>query len=189
MREKILDTAFRHFVSFGYGRTSLSGIASELGKQKTAIYYYFKNKEDVFSSIVELDAANLFAELEKSLKSAGREDEILKKYISVRIFAMYNVASRYRLLQEELFVLLPQIEKSRSAYHSKEVALITSIVKSGIEKEIFRPMNEELTAKVIVNTLKGLEIPMFIQQVIKADATEIEALNKIIINGILNQPK
>jgi hypothetical protein len=45
-------------------------------------------------------------------------------------------------------------------------------------------MNEELAAKMIVNTLKGLEIPMFIHAEFNVSATEIDNLSNILLNGI-----
>jgi AcrR family transcriptional regulator len=184
VREQILDTAFRHFIHFGYSKTTLSGIAEELGKQKSAIYYYFKNKEDIFNSIVEVEAMNLFEELKKILRSKENEVTILKLYIATRIHAMYNVASKYKLLKQELFVLLPQIELARSNFHEKEVDMLAEILNNGMSKGVIRKADAQLMAKVIVNTLKGLEIPMFVKNEFKADASEIDELALMFLNGI-----
>ena len=184
MREQILDTAFRHFIRFGYSKTTLSGIAEELGKQKSAIYYYFKNKEDIFHSIVEVEAMNLLEELKKIFKPKGNEESMLKMYIATRIHAMYSVASKYKLLKDELFLLLPQIEKSRSGFHEKEIEMLTAVLNNGMDKGVIRKTDAVLMAKVIVNTLKGLEIPMFVKNEFKADASEIDELARMFLNGI-----
>ena len=52
-REAILDGAFRRFAHYGYRRTSLHDIAEESGLSRPALYYYFRNKEDVFRALVE----------------------------------------------------------------------------------------------------------------------------------------
>lgn len=184
MRELILNTAFKHFVQLGYARTTLSGIARELGKQKGALYYYFKNKEDIFVSIVSLEAENFCLEMEKILVSKDSEIAIIKKYITQRIRTMYSVAARYNLLKEELFVLLPMIEVTRQPFHAKEVQLLASVLKRGIENGTINEGNAEVTALVIVNCLKGLEIPMFVKQEFKVDAMEIEGIISMILNGI-----
>jgi AcrR family transcriptional regulator len=184
VREQILDTAFRHFIRYGYAKTTLSGIAEELGKQKTAIYYYFRNKVDIFNSIVELEAMNLLEELKKILTSGEDETKVLKTYVATRVYSMYNIASKYKLLKEELFMLLPQIENSRSIYHEKEVVLLGELLNKGMKKGVIRKADADLMSKVIVNTLKGLEIPMFVKNEFKADASEIDEMVTIFLKGI-----
>lgn len=186
VREQILDTAFRHFITHGYAKTTLSGIAEELGKQKTAIYYYFKNKEDIFNSIVQLEAMNLLEELKKILTSEEDVTKVLKSYVSARVYAMYNVSSKYKLLKEELFLLLPQIETSRSSYHEKEIVLLAELLNKGMKKGVIRTTDAGLMSKVIVNTLKGLEIPMFVKNEFKADAVEIDVMVSVFLKGITN---
>lgn len=184
MRERILDTAFRHFIRFGYSKTTLSGIAEEIGKQKSAIYYYYKNKEDIFNSIVGLEAARLFEDLEKIILSKEEELVVFQRYVASRVHSMYNVASRYKLLKEEIFFLLPQIEMARSVYHEREISLLEDFLNKGVSNHVFKKSDTHLMAKVIVNTLKGLEIPMFVKNEFKADAREIDILASIFMNGI-----
>ncbi len=52
-REKILMTALRLFARDGYEAVSVSTIAGELGMTKGALYKHYKNKRDIFASIVE----------------------------------------------------------------------------------------------------------------------------------------
>ena len=51
-KEKILLTALRLFARDGYEAVSVSDIAGELGITKGALYKHYKNKRDIFDSIV-----------------------------------------------------------------------------------------------------------------------------------------
>ena len=51
-KEKILLTALRLFARDGYEAVSVSAIAGELGMTKGALYKHYKNKRDIFDSIV-----------------------------------------------------------------------------------------------------------------------------------------
>ena len=51
--EKILMTALRLFARDGYEAVSVRTIAEELGMTKGALYRHYKNKRDIFNSIVE----------------------------------------------------------------------------------------------------------------------------------------
>lgn len=52
-REKILIAALHLFARDGYEAVSVSTIAGELGMTKGALYKHYKNKRDIFDSIVE----------------------------------------------------------------------------------------------------------------------------------------
>ncbi len=52
-KENILHTALRLFAMDGYEAVSVSDIAGELGMTKGALYKHYKNKRDIFDSIVE----------------------------------------------------------------------------------------------------------------------------------------
>lgn len=52
-KEKILKTALRLFAADGYEAVSVSMIAGELKITKGALYKHYKNKRDIFDSIVE----------------------------------------------------------------------------------------------------------------------------------------
>lgn len=52
-KENILLTALHLFAQDGYEAVSVSAIAGELGMTKGALYKHYKNKRDIYDSIVE----------------------------------------------------------------------------------------------------------------------------------------
>jgi AcrR family transcriptional regulator len=71
-KERILEIAGRFFVKHSYRGVSLGMIAERVGIRKASLYYYFKNKEDLY-----------FGSLEKILDELSIEiDEIVKQKIS-----------------------------------------------------------------------------------------------------------
>ncbi len=52
-KENILWTALRLFARNGYAAVSVSKIAGELGITKGALYKHYKNKQDIFDSIIQ----------------------------------------------------------------------------------------------------------------------------------------
>lgn len=51
-RENILTTALELFAKDGYEAVSVSMIAGKLGMTKGALYKHYKNKRDIFDSIL-----------------------------------------------------------------------------------------------------------------------------------------
>ncbi len=52
-RTRIQDVALELFTEQGYEATSLREIAERLGVTKAALYYHFKTKEDILTSLIE----------------------------------------------------------------------------------------------------------------------------------------
>lgn len=53
-KERILEAAIRLFCTKGYEATSVREIVEAAGVTKPVLYYYYKNKEDLFHAIVEV---------------------------------------------------------------------------------------------------------------------------------------
>jgi AcrR family transcriptional regulator len=60
-RTRIQDVALRLFNENGYEATSLREIADEIGVTKAALYYHFKTKEEIVTSLVDDRIAKLEA--------------------------------------------------------------------------------------------------------------------------------
>ena len=52
-KEQILMTSLKLFAKDGYEAVSVSDIAGKLGITKGALYKHYKNKRDIFDSIIE----------------------------------------------------------------------------------------------------------------------------------------
>lgn len=73
-RERILDAARELFVKEGYRSVSMRKIAGALGYSHGSIYYYFKDKADLFYAIVAEDFNFLIAKQTELLQNMERRD-------------------------------------------------------------------------------------------------------------------
>ena len=51
-KEKLIDSAKKEFLEKGYNKASLRKICADAGVTTGALYFFFKDKEDLFDSIV-----------------------------------------------------------------------------------------------------------------------------------------
>lgn len=58
-RTRIQDVALRMFIDNGYEATSLREIAEEVGVTKAALYYHFKTKDEIVTSLIDDRIATL----------------------------------------------------------------------------------------------------------------------------------
>ena len=52
-RQKLIESAKKEFLEKGYAKASLRSICADAGVTTGALYFFFENKEDLFSAIVD----------------------------------------------------------------------------------------------------------------------------------------
>ena len=146
-KENILHTALRLFARDGYEAASVSDIAGELGITKGALYRHYKNKRDIFDSIVErmyqIDA-------ERAKKHEVPEETFDRSPSAYRSTDMDKVTAfieaQFHFLTEDEFALNFRKMLILEQYRNPEIAeLYQKCLVSGpvsYIEDIFREMME-----------------------------------------------
>jgi AcrR family transcriptional regulator len=85
-REKIRLIALELFAEQGYDKTSLREIAEHLGVTKAALYYHFKSKEDIVTSLFEdvrQEVEDIIAWGELQPPTRATRQEIIRRYAAM----------------------------------------------------------------------------------------------------------
>lgn len=122
-KEKILITALHLFAENGYEAVSVSMIAGQLDITKGALYRHFKNKRDIFLSIVERMRDADRKRAEKYSMPEGTMEETAEAYrqTSLDIIADYTKA-QFRYWTEEEFPSDFRKLLTLEQYHDPEMA-------------------------------------------------------------------
>lgn len=62
--EKLIESALSLFAKKGYDAASIREIIEDAGVTRPVLYYYFKNKEDLFCHLVEINFERAYAEID-----------------------------------------------------------------------------------------------------------------------------
>ena len=118
-KEKILLTSLKLFAQDGYEAVSISKISGELGMAKSALYKHYKNKRDIFDSIINrMDELDYERAREYNMPD-GNMDEIIKGYrkISIDKIRIYTEVQFKHWTEEEfssLFRRMLTLEQYRN---------------------------------------------------------------------------
>jgi AcrR family transcriptional regulator len=186
VRGQIVEAARGVFGKYGYKKTTLDEIGHAARKGKTALYYYFKNKEDVFRAVVEKEAEELGATIFQAIDKENDPVDKLKLYFIVRTNTLLKVSNFYDAMKNELLDHLPFINKTRFEYDKLELEMVKLLLKDGVRQGKFEIPDVDSTAITLVTLLKGLEIPFFVQEKIDLE-NYINNLFQIICTGILKR--
>jgi AcrR family transcriptional regulator len=97
-RERIQSVALELFAEQGYDKTSLREIAERLDVTKAALYYHFKSKEDIVTSLVE----DYFGQIDQLVawgrtqpRTPASRAEVLRRYYAI----VAGAGEVFRMLQ------------------------------------------------------------------------------------------
>jgi AcrR family transcriptional regulator len=97
-RTRIQDVALALFTEQGYEATSLREIAEKLGVTKAALYYHFKTKDDIVTSLVEARLAamdDLIKWARDQERTPAARQEFIRRYSADLMRGRHHVMMRF----------------------------------------------------------------------------------------------
>lgn len=161
VRTAILDAGRDLFAKFGYKKTTMEDIALRLRKGKSSLYYYFKNKEEIFQAVIELESEMLESKLMEVVKSNAAPREKMSNYIIVRMETIRELENYQKAIRDGIYGVYDFLIQVKSNADKKEEEMLKDILDEGVIKEVFDMKNTRLGAVAISTSLRGLEMPLF----------------------------
>ena len=186
-KTKILSNSRALFEQYGYQKTTLTDIAKSVGKVKTAIYYYFSGKDEIFAELVQTEAEAFNKKLFSKVETANNSIDKLELYVTTRMELMQQLSERYNFLKLDFFELMPIVEENRSESDKKEIAYVTAILEEINKSKEAEILDVTFSAKMLINTLKGLEVQMYVTDQIVIPKKEKEQFKNFFLHGIINK--
>jgi AcrR family transcriptional regulator len=186
-KDAILNAASQVFGKYGYKKTTLDDITSVLNIGKTAIYYYFKNKEEIFREVIKKEAENLKDTLIEKVAFSETAIEKLTNYAFARMKFLKRIGNYYSALRFDLMEQLDFINESRKDFDKIEVMIVAQILEEGCKSGEFKVDNIADTSKTITLTLKSLEIPFFATTHESDYQSTLKALLNLFLHGLENK--
>jgi AcrR family transcriptional regulator len=124
-KENIMITALRLFARDGYEAVSVSRILGELGMAKSALYNHYKNKRDIFDSIVARMNQMDYERAKEYKMPEGTMEEMAEAYgqTSLEKIKTYSEAQFFHWTKEEFSSLFRKM-LTLEQYRSEEMATL-----------------------------------------------------------------
>jgi len=150
-KEEILKIASKEFAKYGYRGVVLDKIAKEANITKAAIYYHFKNKQDLYENVLIPKIEELVSKIKICNNQNPIEDlkcyistfaAIFKKYPCFASILAHEFVDGGRNLSENILKNLSQIFNT-----------LVNILNNGVEKKVFEIDNPFTIQLMIVSAL------------------------------------
>ena len=187
-KEIILNAARELFFQFGFSKTAMEDIATQSGLAKPTLYYYYDNKEAIFDEIVMEEANNFIDSLDKAI---AREKEIEEK-ITVFYRTIYKNLKKYAAELEKLPEALsahsphgkPVVRRIREMLMSR----LDILLETGINEGIFKITDKEICKSTLFFMTGFLNHEWMRSNPPKLQASIVETMISILINGLKRRP-
>lgn len=184
-KQQIIEAAGITFERYGFKKTTMDDIAFAAGKGKSSLYYYFKNKEEVFEAVVAHEAEVLVNEINSTIHSSSSAVDKLRNYVITRMKRFVQRGNLATALNDNFLATFSFIEKIRNNYHDFEVEMIAGIINEGIQKEEFKSVDAAFTAEAILTCMIGFEVPLLTKsQTIEDSVCKINSVINMFLYGI-----
>ena len=174
-KQKMLDIARKLFWKKGYNAASLRDIADAYGCKPANIYNFFKKKEDILYEMLLEEMEQIIAPI-----ACLEEDDIGDPEVQLRLFIESHLETTlsFRRSAKLLFdvgldQLPPRRRKAIIAMRDRYDRIIRRIIRKGVERNVFAPVNEKLAGFMIASMItrsrlwyhpgKGVSVPELVR--------------------------
>jgi len=153
-RQKILEVSEREFAKDGYAGAHLQRIASQVGVQKTALYYYFPSKEALYETVLVGMLQTFDQMVAEALGRSGTHAERLARLLDAMNDLLAERRNYAQILMRIFVDRVPLSTKEVTPYIERVVGSILSFAKEGMEAgEFVRCSSRHLFQTVLGSTV------------------------------------
>ena len=158
LRQQILSTAKILFIQQGYHGLSMRQIAEALGVSKAALYYHFRDKEELLLAILDSYLDQMETSLQKIRQEQVGARRQIRTLVELILFQPADQRAVIRLSSQEMAQLSqPARQAFDRAYHRKFLDPIRSIFQEGIQSGELRPVDPTVATWALL----GMMYPYF----------------------------
>ena len=148
-KNQILDAAKLLFNRQGYAKTSVDDISQAVGMRKSSLYYYFKNKEDIFMCSFRDDWESKFRLFETE---ANKENSPFKKilaYITQSLNYYEKVVIEHKIPVKALIETRNLYRSFVNKINRGGISFYVSAINEGINNGDFKDCEVEKVAEAL----------------------------------------
>jgi len=159
-REEILEAALSLFSSKGFHNVSMQDIANESEFGVGTLYHFFESKEQLFLELMKAGIEKIGQFLIPVLDSNQQEQEKLSEFIRVHVDMIEGNVEFIKLYisQYGMNTSVNPMLKDISNLKTTVAAKLESLIKAGIQKQIFRRVHPEIVALSLRATLEAFDL-------------------------------
>jgi AcrR family transcriptional regulator len=160
-REKevqIILAARKVFARYGYSKTTMEDISSEVEMGKASLYYYFPTKENLFQAAIKHEQDEFIKKADSLLQNHTSAGEKLKIYVEERLKFIQELVNlgtlSFNAVHDRHAIFLKMYE----SFAEREISIIKKIIREGQSGGEFISNVPKNYAELLMHLLLGLRL-------------------------------
>ncbi len=152
--ETILRAAAKIFAQSGYFNAKVSDVARSAGVADGTVYLYFKNKDDLLTSIFSWAMGEFLTRARAELAEIAHAKEKLLRFARLHFSLLEQERDIAIVFQIELRQSTKFMEQFSTTYLAEYLQMLREIIEQGQKSGVFRTaLNSKLIAKLLFGML------------------------------------
>jgi AcrR family transcriptional regulator len=164
IQQQILQAAQQLFQKHGYQKVTMDHVAKAVGKGRSSLYYYYKNKDEVFDAVMEAEISDIMAEITRVVEQAATVEEKLRAFGITKTKISRKRKTFFDALEsgmnaDEISQYTKKKQAIKKKFRKEEAILLNQVFTQGAKKgglSALDPKEQETIIFVFTSSLRGL---------------------------------
>ncbi|MCM3291580.1 TetR/AcrR family transcriptional regulator [Paenibacillus sp. MER 180] len=164
---RIIEVALNHFAEHGYEGASLANIAEQVGIKTPSIYAHFKNKDDLFVSIIRRAVQEEMGHLQRYIQTHREHPikDVLYGWIQ-QYEARYETSNQLKFLLRVMFfppvIMQERVMELVNAHLDQMERELMAVFKLGVERAEIDQLDMEMMTASYMCLVDGILVEMLL---------------------------
>lgn len=194
-KKEILKAASQCFAHYGYDKTTLEDIGKLVGLNKASLYYYYKNKDSIFSDVILFELEQFFITVLNKVSEKDNCKNKISAYLNERLKLTKYTGNLHQLVLENMKSFRPLVNEVIENIINMEVEYLSDILKIYTDTGEIMPCDEKKVARSIITVanaitnriVKHIDYHLITEIDYSAIESETNYTISLILNGLLKK--
>lgn len=192
IQKQILQAAQQLFQAHGLQKVTMDDVAKAIGKGRSSLYYYYKNKEEILDAVMDNEIRENLEEVARAVAQRSSAEQKINVFYLTRLQLLEKRRALYSALDVGMDANeMSNFNKAKHAIHKRVVErenkMLGQILDHGIETGELRSIDakdRDDLIFVLLSGLHGLKREMVLDNDFSRIEAAVNALSRLVIHGL-----
>ncbi|ANH81096.1 hypothetical protein A8C56_08990 [Niabella ginsenosidivorans] len=189
---QILQAALQLYLKHGLKKVTMDDVSRVIGKSRSSIYYYYKNRDEIFEAVMDALLAEVLHEMETAMEEAGTIAGKIRAFCLAKIRTSEEKKPLFTAIEAGMNVE----EKSNHAkimigLHQRlmkaEAALLKQALSAAVksrEVRALKPKEQETLIFILLSSIRGIKREMAYENDFSKLHTTVDTLTAVTLKWL-----
>ncbi|PUZ26933.1 transcriptional regulator, TetR family [Chitinophaga costaii] len=166
--EQILQATLQLYLKHGLKKVTMDDVSKVIGKSRSVLYYYYKNKDEIFDAVMEMLIRNVVAEIKQAVDKARSIQGKIRAFGLVKIKVSEDKQAVFAAMEsgmnaDEISRHTKTINDIHIQLMNAESDLLKAVFAEGMQKGEIRPltaMEQDTLIFILLSGIRGIRREM-----------------------------